>query len=139
MRNIKYSLLMALAALIWGSAFVAQKLFLKGRDTVPVGVLIGALAITGTNILYCVANKLTTAGNTKETTVQTQQTTKQSSKQTTRQSYSTTTRTTVTTTTVTQEKAPQTGQLWWPVPILAVGGVVLLGFGVHLTKKDDNE
>ena len=27
-------------------------------------VLIGALAITGTNILYCIANKLTTAGNT---------------------------------------------------------------------------
>ena len=27
-------------------------------------VLIGALAITGTNILYCLANKLTTAGNT---------------------------------------------------------------------------
>ena len=27
-------------------------------------VLIGAIAITGTNILYCVANKLTTAGNT---------------------------------------------------------------------------
>ena len=27
-------------------------------------VLIGAAAITGTNILYCVANKLTTAGNT---------------------------------------------------------------------------
>ena len=27
-------------------------------------VIIGALAITGTNILYCLANKLTTAGNT---------------------------------------------------------------------------
>ena len=79
---------------------------------------------------------VTTAANTTETT---RQTTAQTVKHTTRQSYSTTTRTTVTTTTVTQEKAPQTGQLWWPVPILAVGGVVLLGFGLHLTKKDDNE
>ena len=78
---------------------------------------------------------VTTAGNTTETT---RQTTAQTVKQTTRRSDSTT-RTTVTTTTVTQEKAPQTGQLWWPVPILAVGGVVLLGFGMHLTKKDDNE
>ena len=77
----------------------------------------------------------TTAANTTETT---RQTTAQTVKHTTRQSYSTT-RTTVTTTTVTQEKAPQTGQLWWPVPLLTAGGVILLGFGLHLTKKDDNE
>ena len=37
------------------------------------------------------------------------------------------------------EKLPQTGQLWWPVPILAVSGVVMLGFGLHLMKKDDSE
>ena len=36
-------------------------------------------------------------------------------------------------------RLPQTGQLWWPVPLLTAGGVILLGFGLHLTKKDDNE
>lgn len=74
----------------------------------------------------------TQADNTTANAVQT-------TKQTAKQSNSTTAARTVTTTTVTEEKAPQTGQLWWPVPILAVGGVVLLGFGMHLTKKDDNE
>ncbi len=40
--------------------------FLRSRHKLVINktVLIGALAITGTNILYCVANKLTTAGNT---------------------------------------------------------------------------
>lgn len=36
----------------------------KHRLVINKTVLIGAVAITGTNILYCVANKLTTAGNT---------------------------------------------------------------------------
>ncbi|MBR3630141.1 MAG: hypothetical protein IKN55_06685 [Oscillospiraceae bacterium] len=55
------------------------------------------------------------------------------------------TRTTTTTTTstptgtVTEEKAPQTGQLWWPVPILTGGGIVLLGLGMRLSKRDDDE
>ncbi len=41
--------------------FILEK---KHRIVINKTVLIGALAITGTNILYCVANKLTTAGNT---------------------------------------------------------------------------
>lgn len=43
------------------------------------------------------------------------------------------------TTTVSEEKVPQTGQLWWPVPLLALGGVLLLGLGFRLTKKDEAE
>lgn len=34
-------------------------------------------------------------------------------------------------------KLPQTGQLWWPVPIMGVCGVLLIGIGFKLSKKDD--
>ncbi len=37
------------------------------------------------------------------------------------------------------KKLPQTGQLWWPVIPLVCGGVLLLGAGVMLTKKEDDE
>ena len=48
------------------SFLVLLLFFLKSRHKFVINktVLVGALAITGTNILYCVANKLTTAGNT---------------------------------------------------------------------------
>ena len=48
-------------------SFLILLLFVLGsrhRLVINKTVLIGALAITGTNILYCLANKLTTAGNT---------------------------------------------------------------------------
>ena len=55
-----------------------------------------------------------------------------------------TTRTTTSTQTTTvqtsaDEKAPQTGQLWWPVPGMAAGGLLLFGMGLKITKKDDDE
>ncbi len=34
---------------------------------------------------------------------------------------------------------PQTGQLWWPVPVLAGGGLVLIAAGVRLNKKKGNK
>ncbi|MCD7728054.1 MAG: hypothetical protein LUH57_06905 [Ruminococcus sp.] len=34
---------------------------------------------------------------------------------------------------------PQTGQLWWPVPIFAGGGLVLIATGVRLNKKKDGK
>jgi len=37
------------------------------------------------------------------------------------------------------KKLPQTGQLWWPVIPLTCGGVLLLGAGIMLTKKEDDE
>ena len=37
------------------------------------------------------------------------------------------------------KKLPQTGQLWWPVIPLVCGGVLLLGAGIMLGKKEDDE
>ncbi len=34
------------------------------------------------------------------------------------------------------EKLPQTGQLWWPVPTLAVAGVILMAVGLRLRPKE---
>jgi outer membrane biosynthesis protein TonB len=46
--------------------------------------------------------------------------------------------TTTPTTTTTTTKLPQTGQLWWPVTILALLGLVLLmlGWGIHRRGND---
>ncbi|MBQ9809508.1 MAG: Cna B-type domain-containing protein [Ruminococcus sp.] len=47
--------------------------------------------------------------------------------------------TTTVTTVKPGDKLPQTGQLWWPVIPMACGGVLLLGIGARLGKKDDEE
>lgn len=70
------------------------------------------------------------------TTVTSTQTTTGKQRQTTTK---TTTRTTTITTksgTGTGEKLPQTGQLWWPVPALAAGGVILMAIGLRLRPKE---
>lgn len=38
-----------------------------------------------------------------------------------------------------EPKLPQTGQLWWPVPILAVAGLLFLLCGLLVKKRDQNE
>lgn len=43
-----------------------------------------------------------------------------------------------TSTTGKKEKLPQTGALWWPVPVLAAGGLLCLILGV-VTKKGDED
>lgn len=43
------------------------------------------------------------------------------------------------TTSSTPEKIPQTGQLWWPVPILAIAGLVLIVIGWRLHSKKEND
>ena len=51
-------------------------------------------------------------------------------------------RTTSSTTKKTESKLPQTGQLWWPVPILAIGGIIFVGIGCRLiarNKKEDDQ
>lgn len=48
----------------------------------------------------------------------------------------TVTTTTVTTETTTTEKIPQTGQLWWPVPLLAAAGLISIAVGVRLNTKE---
>jgi len=35
------------------------------------------------------------------------------------------------------EKLPQTGTLWWPVPILAVSGVVFILVGIIFRKREN--
>lgn len=35
-------------------------------------------------------------------------------------------------------RLPQTGQLWWPVPVMAVAGILLLTAGI-ISKKKENE
>ncbi|MBR1554066.1 MAG: Cna B-type domain-containing protein [Oscillospiraceae bacterium] len=36
-------------------------------------------------------------------------------------------------------KLPQTGQLWYPVPLLTCGGILMISIGIKLGKKDDEE
>lgn len=43
------------------------------------------------------------------------------------------------TTTETQEKLPQTGQLWWPLPFLAAGGLLCIGIGMIKQKRENDE
>ena len=37
------------------------------------------------------------------------------------------------------EKLPQTGQLWWPVPVLSVSGLVLVALGMRVSMKKDGK
>ena len=37
------------------------------------------------------------------------------------------------------EKLPQTGQLWWPVPFMILAGLILCIFGIIRRRGDDNE
>lgn len=37
------------------------------------------------------------------------------------------------------EKVPQTGQLWWPVPIFSVLGIVLIGMGLRVCAKKEHD
>lgn len=91
----------------------------------------------------------TTTTTTETTTVDTQTTassdstdktnTTSSSKTTTTTTVKTTTTPPPSTTTVTTDKAPQTGQLWWPVPALAASGLLCFGIGLMIRKKNDEE
>lgn len=37
------------------------------------------------------------------------------------------------------KKLPQTGQVWWPLPFLAFGGILCIGIGMTKQKREDNE
>lgn len=43
---------------------------------------------------------------------------------------------TSTTTTAEQEKLPQTGQLWWPVPVLGFLGIILMAVGLRINSEE---
>lgn len=36
-----------------------------------------------------------------------------------------------------RKKLPQTGQLWWPVPVMGSAGILLIGAGIWSKKKED--
>lgn len=76
----------------------------------------------------------TTSDTQTETETETETTTSISNTDTT----TTTTATTTTTTSTTKkpEKLPQTGQLWWPVPVLALSGLIMMGIGFKLRTKE---
>lgn len=80
----------------------------------------------------------TTAVETSEnTTASTTETTS-----TTETAVVTTTKKTTPKITTTVSKLPQTGQLWWPVPVMAVGGLVLIAAGARIisgSKRDEDE
>ena len=43
--------------------------------------------------------------------------------------------------TTTSSKLPQTGQLWWPVPVMAISGLLLMAAGTRIisSKRDEDE
>ncbi|MBR2283385.1 MAG: Cna B-type domain-containing protein [Ruminococcus sp.] len=85
----------------------------------------------------------TTTTITETTAVDTQTTASLDSTDKAVTSKSSTVKTTTTpppsTAALTTEKAPQTGQLWWPVPALVVGGLLCFGIGFTIRKKNDEE
>ena len=88
---------------------------------------------TTTTTLSTTTTTTTTVTGTTTTTDQTTTTTSTVTGTTT--SGTTTTTTTGTTTTTSTGKLPQTGQLWWPVPVCGAGGLVLFAAGWRLNKK----
>ncbi len=45
----------------------------------------------------------------------------------------------VSTTKITQENLPQTGQTWWPVPVLGLAGAVFIALGLRVCAEEKNE
>ncbi len=76
----------------------------------------------------------TTESGEQTTVTETQKTTEKTTYTTT--SASTTSTRTTTQTTAKPEKLPQTGQLWWPVPLLAIAGLISIGIGMKLYTKE---
>lgn len=50
-----------------------------------------------------------------------------------------TSKSTARTTTTTTEKLPQTGQLWWPVPVMLFGGIIFVAVGLRLLVNSRRE
>lgn len=77
------------------------------------------------------STSLTTTTQTQTTTISTVATSLQTSSAVTTTVSSESSITTVTT----PEKLPQTGQLWWPVPVMACAGLIFIGVGIRLNVK----
>ncbi len=94
---------------------------------------------TDTTTTTTTTETITTSSDTgtETTSTSTEITTTTSSTTLTSHTTSSTTSGTTSTTTTTTTKLPATGQLWWPVPCMAVGGLVLMGVGWRMDKKED--
>lgn len=87
---------------------------------------------------------ITTTTTTTTTTTITTTTTTGTGSDDEETSASTTSTQTVTTTapvttTTKKEDLPQTGQLWWPVPVLGIAGILFFVFGWQLSAKSKDE
>lgn len=117
------------------------------EENIPAGY---SVTVTRDGQVFTVENTYIETTTTTESTTttapeETTTTTAASETTTTTSAETTTTTTTTTATAVTQTtappKLPQTGQLWWPVPVLFAGGLVLFVIGLLAprTVKDDEE
>lgn len=77
--------------------------------------------------------KVFPGSDTLTTTVPTTTTTETTTSETTTTSIKTVN---ATTTITTSAKLPQTGQLWWPIPMLSMAGMVFLSVGLVMRTKD---
>jgi len=88
-------------------------------------------------------DSVTTTTDVISTTTTTDVSTDSSSGSTTgtsdRSTQTTTVATTTTPITITTDKIPQTGQTWWPVMPLSLGGAALIGGSIKLRKREEDE
>ncbi len=83
---------------------------------------------------------VTSSGDNETTTTvsgETSSTTKTTKKDDSGNKSTKSSKTTVTTTSL--EKLPQTGQLWWPVPVMLVGGLMFVAVGLRLLLNNRKE
>lgn len=109
----------------------------------PVHTSIAETTQTETNTTPVTDTSVTTAATDtmEETTASASQTTAAEPSNTTITSVSaatsiTTTVTTAASQTSNQDKLPQTGQLWWPVPLLVIAGLFSITAGLKLHSKE---
>ncbi len=112
-----------------------EDLFYWNDDTYETSIAATETTTTVTTTTTSQGTTTTSVAAYTETT-----TTKMALMTETTSTATTTTTTTTTTTAATKpakpEKLPQTGQLWWPVPVLAIAGAVLTAIGLKLRTKE---
>ena len=86
------------------------------------------VAYTNSGAEYTIKNKYTGTGTSST-----------SSSETSSSDSATSSQTTSSTASPPDTKIPQTGQLWWPVPVLSAAGVLLIAIGwrIHSKKESD--
>ncbi len=100
-----------------------------------------SIETTTTSTVTTTSTTTTTTATTKDIVAEDSDTTT-STTSTTETTTTTTIKKTTPKATTTVSKLPQTGQLWWPVPVMAVGGLVLIAAGARIisgSKRDEDE